>query len=157
MRQPFAFALLFLLLAGCQTVADDTAPLDPLSLARTGKPNDALLCPTGKACAAKPDGEAPWYPVEPPTLLAAWRAVLEGTPRIAFDRSADGERLVGTVRSRVFGFVDRFAVQIVGGEGQASYAAYSRSLQGYYDFGVNRRRLEDWQRAVAARLPPSLP
>ncbi|MCB1883396.1 MAG: DUF1499 domain-containing protein [Geminicoccaceae bacterium] len=138
-------------------MADDPAPLDPLTLARTGRPNDALLCPKGEGCAAEPDGEVPWYPVDPAALLEAWRAVLEATPRVDLDRDAGGNRLAGAARSRVFGFVDRFAVRVVGDVGRSSYVAYSRALQGYYDFGVNKRRLEGWRGTVAARLPPPSP
>lgn len=134
---------------------DEPVPLDPLTVARTGKPNDALICPEGErvGCAAEPDVRSAWYDLPPERLLRVWQDVLQASPRVTLTEvDVARGRLVGEQRSRMFGFIDRFAVRMLSHGEAASYAAYSRSLAGYYDFGVNERRLRRWQAEVARRL-----
>ena len=132
-------------------------PLDPLTTPRTATPNDALICPAdGALCAAEPDEAALWYPVPAAAVLDAWRRVILAAPRTRLTLDANG-LLVGEQKSRVFRFIDRFAVRAVAEGGRASYAAYSRSLTGRYDFGVNKKRLHDWSAAVDAELSKAGP
>jgi hypothetical protein len=44
------------------------------------------------------------------------------------------------------------AVRVVPTKGGSSFAARSASETGWYDFGVNATRLDEWQRAMEARL-----
>lgn len=77
------------------------------------------------------------------TLLALRAAIeAEGGSRIEFESDT---LVVATFRSRLFGFVDE-AVFLRAGDGSISYRCGACS--GYYDFGVNRRRME----RIAARL-----
>lgn len=143
--------LVGLVLAGVAKAADPT--FDPTRVARTGRPNDRLICPVG-ACAAPADEPAPVLAATPERLLEAWRAVIEAAPRteiLAFDLS--DWRLVAQQRSRLFGFVDTIAVKVLAlPDGRSSFAAYSRSETGYWDLGVNAARLEAWIRAVVERV-----
>lgn len=151
-------ALLALGLAACigekapGSLASDAIP-DPTLLARTGRPNDWLICPAA-ACRAAPAAIARHYPVPPAELWAAWRAVLAEAPRATLIAEDQGRRLLlAQDRTPVLRFIDTIAVRVLPmGEGGSSFAAYSQSEIGYYDFGANRRRLERWAARVEARL-----
>lgn len=126
---------------------------DPLTLARTGRPNDWLICPPG-TCRAETDHAAPIYPVPPAELWRAWQAVLAAAPLARPVAADDGRRLLlAQDRTPVFRFIDTVAVHVLpAGDGGSTFAAYSRSELGYSDLGVNRRRLEAWVEAVERRL-----
>lgn len=153
-------ALLLLALAACGarepgSVAPGDIP-DPTALARTGKPNDALLCPPA-ACRAGADAAPPVYPVAPDRLLAAWRAVLRAQPR-ATVVAEDPARLLVLAQDRtpVLRFVDTVSIRVLPAPGGGStFAAYGRSEVGYGDFGTNRRRLEAWAAALSGLVPPA--
>lgn len=151
---PRPSALLWLVLfALAVPLRAQTAALDPTTVARTGRPNDRLLCPEG-FCRAPADAPAPVFEVAPERVLEAWRAVIEAAPRTSLIHLDPKELgLVAEQRSRLFGFVDTIAVKILPlPDGRTSFAAYSRSETGYWDLGVNTARLEEWTRAVVERL-----
>jgi uncharacterized protein (DUF1499 family) len=145
---------LLLLLGGC--AAAPAAELDPLTVARSGRPNDALLCPPG-ACAAAADAVAPHLALAAADQAALWREVITGEPRTTLAPSADPLVVRATQRSRWLGFTDDIVIRIMPADTRASsFAAYSRSRVGYHDLGVNRRRLERWTRELQ-RLAPTPP
>ncbi|MCS6781111.1 MAG: DUF1499 domain-containing protein [Geminicoccaceae bacterium] len=151
---PRPAALLWLvLLAVPMPLRAQPLALDPVLVARTGRPNDRLLCPEG-FCRAPADAPAPILEAAPQRLFAAWKAVIEAAPRTTLLLVDERElRLVAEQRSRVFGFVDTIAVKVLAlPDGRTSFAAYSRSETGYWDLGVNAARLEEWTRAVLERL-----
>ncbi len=145
-----------LLLAACVgelepgAVAPAAIP-DPTQAARADGPHDALVCPQG-AC-AKPDRTAPVYPVAPEALFAALQATVAGEPRTTVVAS-DPQRLLLLAQQRtpVLRFVDTIELRVLPAPGGASIAAYSHSEVGWYDFGVNRDRLERWQADLEGRL-----
>lgn len=142
-----------LALMALSSSARPAAPLDPATVERTGRPNDFLICPDG-ACAAPADRLAPSLAAPPEAVLSAWREVILAAPRTVVT-TVDAERLMleAEQRSALFGFVDRIAVRVVAlPDGRSSFAAYSRSETGYWDLGVNRRRLGEWAAAVERRL-----
>ena len=153
--------LLLLALVACGakppgSVAPADMP-DPTTLARAGTPNDWLICPEA-ACAAAISAVSPRYPMPPALLLAAWRAMLADQPRvtlIAVDPARD--LLLVQDRTPVLRFVDTVAIRVLPAGGGATFAAYSRSELGRYDFGTNRRRLEGWIAELAGRLAPTGP
>jgi uncharacterized protein (DUF1499 family) len=49
-------------------------------------------------------------------------------------------------RSAVFGFIDDLEFRLLAGQGEIAVRSAARS--GYYDFGVNRRRIEDLRTAL---------
>lgn len=152
---PHPTALLWLLLLTLPLVVE-AAPtgLDPTTVARTGRPNDRLICPPG-ACAAPADATAPVLDVTPQELLARWRQVIEAQPRTTIlEVDAQGLRIVAEQRSRLMGFVDTIAIKALPlPDGRTSFAAYSRSETGYWDLGVNAARLEAWIGALVQGDP----
>lgn len=59
-------------------------------------------------------------------------------------------------RSAVFRFVDKISFRAVPlGADQSTFFAYSRSQVGYWDLGVNRRRLIGWTAALRYAVEPS--
>ncbi len=151
---PRPTALLWLLLLAAPFELRATAiGLDPTTVARTGRPNDRLVCPPG-VCAAPADEPAPVWAVAPKRLFAAWREVVEAAPRtVIVELDETGLRLVAEQRSRLFGFVDTIAVKVLAlPDGRSTFAAYSRSQTGYWDLGVNRERLERWIGQLVERL-----
>jgi uncharacterized protein (DUF1499 family) len=145
-----------LLLAACVgglepgAVAPAAIP-DPTQVTRADGPHDALVCPRG-AC-AKPDRTAPVYPVAPEALFAAVQATVAGEPRTTVV-ATDPQRLLLLAQQRtpVFRFVDTVAIRVLPAPGGASFAAYSHSEVGWYDFGANRARLARWQADLESRL-----
>ncbi len=129
---------------------------EPLTLARTGRPNDWLICPE-RTCRAEAGATAPAYPVPPAELWQAWRAVLEDAPRVSVI-AADEPRLLLLAQDRtpVLRFVDTVNLHVLpAADGGSTFAAYSHSEIGYSDLGTNRRRLEEWVEEVEERLSES--
>ena len=62
-------------------------------------------------------------------------------------QTVDGDRLVATFTSRLFRFVDDFALRVDGSAGLLHIRSASRV--GYGDFGVNRRRVERFRAGFA--------
>ena len=107
-------------------------------------------CPTSPNCVSS-QGEAVEQQVEPlryQGAAAAARAklltVLNGMARVKIIQS-DPDRITAEFRSALFGFVDDVVFQF-GPSGVIQVRSASRS--GYYDFGVNRERVE----AIRARF-----
>jgi uncharacterized protein (DUF1499 family) len=140
--------MLVSLLAACGI---GTAPeaerlaLDPLTLERTGKPNDFLVCPEGM-CQAAADRTGPVLPVTPADQLRLWEEVIIASPRARVLEIDETTLLIhAEQRSRIFRFVDTIAIHVLpAGDGGSTFAAYSRSELGYSDMGVNQARLEEW-------------
>ncbi len=134
-------------LSGCRA---DTAPTDLRTIARTGKPNDALACPVG-LCRAEADRDGPSFALSVGELTARVVAVLSARPRtelVAEDPAL--HQLVFVQHTAVFRFPDTVRVQVVASDGRTSLIAYSRSNYGYWDLGVNRARLDRWLAAIIA-------
>lgn len=161
-RQPVAtVALLTLmsLLAACGLGAAPDAErlaLDPLTIERTGWPNDYLVCPADR-CAAPADRVAPVLDVPALDQLQLWEEVAtlsERTRIIGIDESA--LTLHVEQKSRIFGFIDTIIVHVLPFDDgmptseRSTFAAYSRSELGYGDMGVNQARLESWIAQVEA-------
>ena len=120
---------------------------------RSENPNNCLIAPTSPGF---PDADevAPVFDVEPDTLAQAWKGVIEDQPRTSILAiSDDGLQIEAQQTSAIFGFVDRVSSRVIAlGEKRSTIAVYSRSTVGYWDLGVNRRRVQDWLEALAARL-----
>lgn len=70
---------------------------------------------------------------------AALRAHIAALPRTSIVEE-QGDYLHAECRSRIFGFIDDLELQLRPQEG--IIAVRSASRLGYYDFGVNRKRVE---------------
>jgi len=141
-------------LVGC--VAGDP-DIDPSGVARTGRPNDWLICPPA-ACRSDADASAPTLAAGAQAVLDAWRRTIMAAPRTRIIQDDEAKHwLVAEQTSLVFRFVDTIAVKALPqADGHSTYAAYSRSNIGYWDLGVNRRRLTDWAAQVDAAVAGDL-
>lgn len=132
---------LLVLLGGCSM---DVEPLDLRDLGRTWAPNDALACPAG-ACSAEADFETPVYPLTKEVLAELIAGVAGAEPRTEqVAESAALDQRIYVQRSETLGFPDIVRVQIVTLPEGASAILYSRSRYGFWDIGVNRKRLRRW-------------
>ncbi|HSO06580.1 MAG TPA: DUF1499 domain-containing protein [Pelomicrobium sp.] len=111
-------------------------------------------CPDSPNCVSS-DATDPSHRIEPFRLAAApekaWaelQSVLGKMPRVTIaQRSADYLR--AEFASAVFGFVDDVEFHLRAQDGVIAVRSASRT--GYYDFGVNRRRVEDLRDALRQR------
>ena len=142
-----------LALAILGSTAGAATMLDPTTLTRPGSPNNGLICPP-HACAGKADGAPPVFAMLPDQLLARWEATIRAEPRTAITGVDSTAGLIeAQQKSRVFGFVDVVAIKVLpAANGGSTFAAFSKSTVGYYDFGVNKRRLAAWTEALERLL-----
>jgi uncharacterized protein (DUF1499 family) len=128
-----------------------TAFFDFAKLARPSSPNHWLVAPPQQRGA---DEQAAVLPVSPQRLAEAWLAMLEQAPRTrVLAVSPDRLQVEAEQRSALFRFVDRISFQAVPQDaGHATFFVYSRSQLGYWDMGVNRRRLRHWVDALLSSL-----
>lgn len=121
--------------------------VDPLTTARTGKPNDVLAAP---ADAPGAEIETPPQPQEPAALIAALDAIAAEAGAVRLDDRSDPARATWVVRSAWVGYPDYVSARAwVGPDGATRFALYSRSRFGHSDLGVNRQRVEAWLAALA--------
>lgn len=115
-------------------------------------PNNWFVAPAGFSSVATADETAPVFAVPADTLAEIWRATIRSELRTTILKvSENGRQLEAEQRSAVFGFVDRISVKVLALDAQRStFAAYSTSLVGYWDMGVNRGRLRHWIAEVRA-------
>ena len=130
-----------LLLAGCAASEDEQElALDPFTVTRSETSNDYLVCPPER-CAGLADRHAPVIATDVNLLKNAFVRALGQEPRMTITRDSD-DWLEAEQSSAFFGFVDDIAVRIVADQAGATFAIYSRSRVGRYDFGVNKERVE---------------
>jgi uncharacterized protein (DUF1499 family) len=151
---------LVLVLASCGPAAkqegampNDVAFTDFAALAPPDSPNTWLVAPMGFG-PARPDETAPTFDVSPRRLAAIWLQIVREQPRTrVLGVSEDGLRIEAAQRSAVFGFTDRISVRFLPVDrGRSTFVAYSRAQVGYWDLGVNRRRLRTWLSALQTRV-----
>ena len=154
-----AGALIWCLAALNQAYAD-TLPephmfTDFSQLQRPSVPNNWLIAPAYDAAALLSNSVATVVHSTPIELAATWRTVVEAQPRTrTIAVSDDGLRVEVEQRSALFGFIDRISFQaLASDDGHATFYAYSRSQTGYWDLGVNRRRLTAWVEELLAQVP----
>jgi uncharacterized protein (DUF1499 family) len=127
---------------------DHSEMLDFDTLQRPGSPNTWLIEPAAEAGwdPPEPDAVAPTFELPAARLAEHWRDLVASQQRSrVLGVSADGLQVEAEQRSALFGFVDRISFRAVPlGQGRSTFAAYSRSGVGYWDLGVNRRRLQAW-------------
>lgn len=139
--RPLLLAALVFQISGC---AFDARTMDLRDFDRSTSPNDALACPPG-ICRAKADFESPAFPIGKTRLTDIALATFKNQPRtelVGEDPALD--QLVFVQRSKYLGFPDTIRVQGATVDAKASIIIYSRSNYGYWDFGVNRARVQSW-------------
>lgn len=148
LRAFLAAAMVFV--GSATSVALDTEnavdPLDFSNLQRPGSPNDYLVAPAEVPAYIDADTQSPRFGVSAAQLARLWVEVLEAQPRTrVLGISDDGLGVEAEQRSALFRFVDRISFRAVPiDDDNAGVYVYSRSQVGYWDLGVNQRRVERW-------------
>jgi hypothetical protein len=144
-----AAALALLPLPGLAT--DMLTDFDNLEVPRS--PNTWLVAPAGMV-GGQADAEATVLKVSAGRLAAVWQAIVAGEERAGVTAtSADGLQVEAEQRSALFGFTDDISFRALPrGDDRSTFIAYSRSRVGYWDLGVNQRRLNAWLAALRQRL-----
>jgi uncharacterized protein (DUF1499 family) len=126
-------------------------PVEFGTLVLPGSPNTCLAAPPGAHRQAHLT--TPPLPVDAATAWPLLRSLGDGFPRTTRIAEWPERRQVQWVqRSAVANFPDIIAAELASGPAGAGLFLYSRSLFGYSDFGVNRRRVQAWLAALAAAL-----
>ncbi len=122
---------------------------------RPSSPNTWLVGPADSS--PPPDDEAAVFDIPAAQLAEAWTEVVGQQPRsLVLGLSEEGLQVEAEQRSAVFGFVDRISFRAIAlGPERSTFRVYSRSLTGYSDFGVNRKRLARWLSALHSSLQGS--
>lgn len=131
-------------------------PIDFSTLERSESPNDYLMAPP-ELCRSAPDEASPVFPVSVSQLKSAWFSVVAEMPRteLLFENGSD--HFIFEQRSFLFRFPDHISVRFMAlPEGHSTLAVYSRSVYGYSDLGVNRKRVQAWVRLLRERLPEAV-
>ena len=123
------------------------------ALERTPKPNQFVVCPPG-LCPAKVDLDSPTFEVHVERLETAWHEIASAEPRVELADKDDARRLRNYVqRAAIMRYPDIITVQFMPDKGGGStLAIYSRSVYGYSDFGVNKRRVTNWLAKLQNKL-----
>ena len=152
LRKRFAMLLaLSIFGCGCSVKAD---PMDLRTMDRTSSPNDALACPPA-ICSATSDMEPSPLDLGAEQLGEVVRKVISAQPRTELvGEDPDLGQLVFVQRSRIFGFADTIWIQTVDLEPEVSLIMYSRSNFGFWDLGVNRRRVSAWLSEIESATDP---
>jgi uncharacterized protein (DUF1499 family) len=129
----------------------DNGPVDFATLERRKSPNDALACLSSLCARAKIDFPSPSFPVPVEELRKRVDIVVGSEPNsdeltCTTDCATSG-RFVEY--SPLFRFPDVIDVKVIeAGAGKSTLAIYSRSVVGYWDFGVNAERVRRWLAAL---------
>jgi Protein of unknown function (DUF1499) len=148
--------LVGLVLPACAATGAQGLPapmlMDMSHIQRPASPNTALAAPAGTV--PTPDIVIPPFPVPAARLYTAVRAVAAGQERVFKAAEFPAERQIHFVaRSAVFNFPDLVTAQVAeSGPDSSTLVLYSRSVYGYGDFGVNRKRLQIWLDALQTTL-----
>jgi|GEM_PF-804134 len=154
--------LIALTLASCATANERqnesavsaSTVLNWASLEVPDSPNTWLVAPNS---ADFPDADAlaPQFEASAEDLARAWMDVVRAQPRAQVLTIAnDGLSIEAQQVSALFGFVDLISARVIPlGPERSSIAVYSRSTTGYWDFGVNRSRVEAWLESLGDRVP----
>jgi uncharacterized protein (DUF1499 family) len=129
--------------------------MDTAHIVRPDSPNTALAAPEGFT--PKPDITTPPYKAAPDRLFAIVRQVAASQPR-TYEAAALPDRLQVhyVARTALLNFPDLVTAQVQpSGTGGSALILYSRSVYGYGDLGVNRKRVAAWLAAIDSDLSSS--
>jgi uncharacterized protein (DUF1499 family) len=126
-------------------------PVDFTTLVLPPSPNTCLATPPGAHLGAHIT--VPPLPVDAATAWPVLRALGERFPRTTLIRDWPERRQAQWVeRSALVNFPDIIVAELVPDAAGAGLFLYSRSLTGWSDFGVNRRRVHRWLAAFEGAL-----
>lgn len=120
--------------------------LDFKHLKLRGSPNEYLVAPDDLCIDAVPHRPADIYDVPSSELRDAVMHVISHQSRVELAGMNEEKKAFEFVHySPVLNFKDFISVRVLPhGHSESTIAIYSRSKTGYYDFGVNRDRVERW-------------
>jgi len=121
------------------------------SLSRPGSPNDFLMAPPGFG-SSSPDEFSPEFPVAKDVLARKLMNIVKEMPRSRLVKH-ESDQFQFEQRSALFLFPDFFTIQVIALPGNTStLAAYSGSVFGHSDLGVNRKRIEGLVEGLRERI-----
>jgi uncharacterized protein (DUF1499 family) len=127
------------------------APVDFAALVLPSSPNVHLAVPPGST--AQRHEAVPLLPVTPERAWDAVRTLGDRFPRVwKMAEWPELRQAQWVARSRLANFPDLVNAAVVELPGGAGLYLYSRSLLGYSDFGVNRRRVAAWRAGLDEAL-----
>lgn len=117
-----------------------------LTLQKTPKPNQVLVCPTGYCVSAKIDLESPTYALSAQELKQRFMNAVEGKEQVQrVDDHKDELKLRYVQRTTWLKFPDTIRIEFIAIDAERStLAIYSQSQIGSSDLGVNLERVKRW-------------
>lgn len=124
----------------------DLGPVTFLTLQKTPKPNQALVCPTGYCVSAKIDLASPTYALSAQELKQRFMNAVESEEQVnRVDDEQDALKLRYVQRTTWLKFPDTIRVEFIAIDAERStLAIYSQSQIGSSDLGVNLDRVKRW-------------
>ena len=138
------------MLSGCVLSVRFDQSIDLILGNKSDTPNDALACPLN-FCQGRANYTVPIFQLSKAVLAVRVQEMIKSEPRTTLIHSNPNlDQLIFVQRSRLFGFPDTIWVQFVDLRSESSLIIYSRSNYGYWDFGVNRKRIKSWLKKLKA-------
>lgn len=133
------------ILQGCSQ--QPTANLQSLTLSKY--PNYYLICPQNY-CNVTPNENSPEYPVSADDLFNAWNLMISQEQNVTVLDSVPSRGQYDYIaKTSAFGFPNIVTVQFIAlTDTSSTIAVYSRSKFGFYDFGLNKKRLQKWMQQL---------
>lgn len=148
-KTAFLYLLMFILcfLTGCDRKPSYNFQAFTVSFL----PNHFLVCPKNY-CRAKPMAYSPAYPISAEDLFNAFNQMAARDPSIHFVYTMpESGQFELTVQSRWVPLPSDVSIQFMAiSSHQSTVAIYSQSRYGVYDFGLNKRRVENWLATLSA-------
>jgi uncharacterized protein (DUF1499 family) len=141
-RLTFLILLLSILsIQGCSK--EGTPNFQHITLPKTK--NYYLVCPA-KYCNVTPNELSPVYPVSAEDLYNTFNQIISHESRVNFIYTIPEQgQFQLEQKSLILGFPDDIGIQFIAlSENTSTLAIYSKSRYGFYDFGVNKRRVTKW-------------
>ncbi|MEQ8965657.1 MAG: DUF1499 domain-containing protein [Azospirillaceae bacterium] len=133
-----------------------TEPTDFETLVKRSQPSRWLAAPAGLCARTTPDADAPTFDAPPERVAEAVKATLEAWPNTKILVTAkDGLGFEALTRTPGLKFKDLVTARVLKPErdgGPTPVALYSRSTVGYWDMGVNRKRVQALTAEIRRRL-----
>lgn len=129
------------MLQGCSQ--PPTANLQNITLPKF--PNYYLICPQNY-CNVTPNEVSSTYPISADDLFNAWNFMMTQQRYVTVLDSVPSRGQYDYItKDFILDFPDEVTVQFIAlTDSTSTLAVYSRSMYGFYDFGLNKKRLHTW-------------
>ena len=125
----------------------DLGPIEFQGFAKTGKPNQALICPEDLCSSQGRNDVSPVYNLPPEGLRQEFeKSLAKETSLTRVDDGSNPAKMRFVQRSRLLRFPDTVRVEFLPVEDgtKSTLALHSQSQVGHNDFRVNIKRLRRW-------------